>query len=280
MVWNRLKYGTRAALGINPAGRRLTVFPDDIFIVSYPRSGNTWARFLIGNLLHPGTPITFANVEAFVPEIYFFPDRRLRSVARPRVLKSHEYFDPRYKRAIYFVRDPRDVAVSTYYYSIKRRDIPDTLPIEDFIPRFLSGERFEDFGTWQEHVQSWYATRKGKSGFVWIRYEDMLSKPEGELARIASALHVEATPARVARAVELSSASQMRSLEKKQSSDWKLTKSTRQDIPFVREAKSGGWRKTLPPAAVRMIEQAWGATMKELGYDLMDTTAERELVRG
>ena len=35
------------------AGRDLRVFPDDAFIASYPRSGNTWTRFLMANLIHP-----------------------------------------------------------------------------------------------------------------------------------------------------------------------------------------------------------------------------------
>src|SRR5881397_1861057 len=93
------------------AGRRLTVFPDDVFIVSYPRSGNTWTRFLVGNLVYQDEPVTFANIESRIPEIYLFPDRVLRSLPRPRMLKSHECFDPRYQRVIYIVRDPRDVVV-------------------------------------------------------------------------------------------------------------------------------------------------------------------------
>jgi hypothetical protein len=49
----------------------------------------------------------------------------------------------------------------------------------------------------------------------------------------------------------------------------------------VREAKSGGWRNKLSPAAVQTIERAWGSTMKELGYDLVtQTRSERELVKG
>src|SRR5947199_5455833 len=101
MIWNRFRYGIRALLGKNPAGRRLTVFPDDVFIVSYPKSGNTWARFLIGNLFHDDEPVTFANVEERVPSIYVHPDRALRRL--PRILKSHECFDPRYRRVIYIV---------------------------------------------------------------------------------------------------------------------------------------------------------------------------------
>src|SRR4051794_3610937 len=102
----RLSYAWRAAFGLNPAGRRLTVLPDDIFIVSYPRSGNTWTRFLIGNLLSPNSPVTFANVESRIPEIYLCTDQQLRELAKPRIMKSHEYFDPRYKKIIYLVRDP------------------------------------------------------------------------------------------------------------------------------------------------------------------------------
>ena len=268
MIWNRLKYRARRAFGLSKAGRNLTVFPDDIFIVSYPRSGNTWTRFLIGNLLRPDDPVTFANVESRIPEIYFFTDRQLRRLARPRVLKSHEYFDPRYGRTIYLVRDPRDVAVSLYKYSLKRRNIPDGYPIEEFIPRFIAGEFLVDWGNWQDHVRSWRAARKEQSGFLLLKYEDLLADPQKELVRITSALKIDSSPARIARAVELSSAANMRNQEKKYSAEWELTKDTRQDVPFVGEARAGGWQGKLPEASVLAIEHAWGATMEELGYPL------------
>jgi hypothetical protein len=136
-------------------------------------------------------------------------------------------------------------------------------------------------GCWQDHVLSWVRLREGKPGFRLVRYEDLLADPAKQLTNLAPLLGIEPTPARVERAVQLSSASHMQSLEKKQSKQWVATKDTRQDIPFVREAKSGGWRKKLSPAAVRTIEQAWGTTMKEMGYDLvMDANADRELVKG
>src|SRR5216117_3316416 len=118
-LWKYLKYGRRILMGQVPAGRRLTVFPDDVFIVSYPRSGNTWTRFLIGNLLYQDDPVTFSNIERRIPEIYFNPDHVMRRLSRPRILKSHECFQPRYKRIIYIVRDPRDVCVSNYHHNVK-----------------------------------------------------------------------------------------------------------------------------------------------------------------
>src|ERR1044071_5488107 len=157
----------RVATGQKPAGRNITTFEDDVFIVSYPRSGNTWTRFLIGNLVYTDTPITFANVEERVPEIYLFPDRVLRKLSRPRILKRHECFDPRYKKIIYIVRDPRDVAVSYYHYAIKRGGIEDTYSITDFVPRFISDEfdvRAKWSAAWADHVMSWISMRHGRPG--------------------------------------------------------------------------------------------------------------------
>src|SRR5208283_2971155 len=246
------------ALGRIPAGRALTVFPDDVFLVSYFRSGSTWSRFLVGNLIQQDEPITFANVERLVPLIYLFPDRVLRRL--PRILKSHECFDPRYPRVIYILRDPRDVAVSFYYYLLKMRVLSNGYSMGDFVPYA------DRMGCWEDHVLSWLRLRMGKPGFLLIRYEDLVDNPAKELAKLAPLLGVDPTPEIIERAVSVCSAGNMRSLETKQSKDWLLTKKSRQDIRFVREAKSGGWRDELSEASVQAIEHAWGPTMRELGY--------------
>src|ERR1051326_236512 len=85
-------------MGTDIAGRKLAVFPDDTFIVSYPRSGNTWTRFLIANLLHPDEPVTFRNISRLLRDSEARSSRYLKSIPRPRVIKSHEYFDHRYQR--------------------------------------------------------------------------------------------------------------------------------------------------------------------------------------
>lgn len=96
----------------------------------------------------------------------------------------------------------------------------------------------------------------------------MLEETERELGKVASFLNIDATAETLARAVKLSWADRMRSLEKKQSRQWKLTKDTRQDKPFVRSAKSGDWKDVLSENSVAAIEVAWGPVMQKLGYEL------------
>ncbi len=195
------------ALGRNPAGRSLTVFPNDIFLVSYPRSGNTWIRFLVGNLLNTSDPITFANVERRVPTIYAWPDRTLRTL--PRILKSHECFDPRYPRVVYILRDPRDVVVSFYYYLLKMRVLHDGYSMDDFVARFIKADVVpyaDRWGCWEDHVLSWLRLRMGKPNFVLIRYEDLAANPARELAKLSPLLGVDPTPEIIERAVSACSA--------------------------------------------------------------------------
>jgi len=254
--------------------RDITMFPDDVFLTSYPRSGNTWTRFLVGNLVHPDEPITFLNVERLVPDMYKHSDRRLRGLPRPRILKSHECFDPRYKKIIYVVRDPRDVAISNYHWEMKQRSVRDDYPIEAFVQRWMDGVYWGRVGCWADHVTSWLSTRQGREGFLLLRYEDMVTDPEKELAKVARLLGIDAAPDRLARAVKLSSADRMRRLEKDQGDQWVLTRGMRQDKQFVRKAEAGDWKSVLPLQSVREIEAEWGGIMSELGYELSGVGAQ------
>jgi hypothetical protein len=248
--------------------RDITIFSDDVFLTSYPRSGNTWTRFLVGNLVYPSEPVTFLNLERLVPDMYKHSDRTLRKRPKPRILKSHECFDPRYRKVLYVVRDPRDVAVSNFYWEMKQRSMDDSYPIDQFVPRWMEPVYWPRVGSWGDHVISWLSTRGGKEGFLLLRYEDLLADPVRELEKVALLLGIDLDAERLARAVELSSAERMRRLEKEQGGKWVQTKYTRPDKNFVRKAGSGDWREVLPAESVRAIEVAWGNIMKTLGYEL------------
>lgn len=264
----RLISGGRQFLGLHPPGRRVRVFPDDIFLVSYPKSGNTWTRFLVANLVYPEKNPDFSNINDLVPDLEVMSKRDLERAPRPRIIKSHQYFDPRYPKILYIVRDPRDVVLSEYHFDIKRRAIAEDYPLQQFVSRFVRGEVNHPYGTWGENVATWFYTRRDDPRFLLVTYEALQAQAMDEMGRIARFLGILADPERLAFAIQQSSADRMRELEKKQAHLWSSTRETRKDKPFVRSAKMGGWKVDLPEASVAEVESAWGGLMREIGYEL------------
>ena len=259
--------GIKRGLRLQMPGRSLLILPDDIFLVSFPKSGNTWTRFLLANLRFPEQPATWANIDRLIPDPTGTTKKDFDRMPRPRIIKSHECFDPRYPRVVYIVRDPRDVVVSQYHYHRKIRKIEDDSPIEKFVMRFLAGETCPH-GSWGQNISTWLFTSAGDPRFLLLRYEDMVTDPARELAKVVAFLNMSVSPEQIVQAVERSSADRMRKLERAQTDLQGLTKGSRKDLSFVRAAGSGGWRSDLPAPMVAKIEAAWGPLMQRLGYEL------------
>lgn len=275
-----LKSNVAYLLGIDLAGRNFAVYPDDTFIVSYPRSGNTWTRFLLANLVFADKTVDFTNIEKLIPDTTSQSNLTLKRTARPRIIKTHEYFDHRYPKTAYIVRDPRDVALSYYEFHRKYMHIDDSVGLEAFVDGFVSGRLMSTgWGTWGENVASWVYARGHSPSFLLLLYEEMRRNTLAELARLATFMGIEADPARLQKAIDLSSAERMRKLEKLQDDEWlktlgyvvrrAQTKKKRKDIPFVGGAKAGGWRVSMPESCIHQIESAWGELMTKLGYPLV-----------
>jgi hypothetical protein len=263
-----IKSIAKRALGIDKANRDIAVYPDDTFLVSYPRSGNTWTRFLVANLIYPGHSVNFTNIEKLFPDAALCSSRALKRTPRPRMIKTHQYFDPRYPKVIYIVRDPRDVVLSYYAFQRRYRQIEDAYPMERYVDDFVSGKLVSaGWGTWAENVASWIFTRQHRRNFLLLRYEDMHADTLREIARVAEFMGIQPDPALLQRAIELSSAKRMRQLEQAASKDWAGNRNCREDIPFIGSASAGDWRNA-PADCVRLIETAWGPLMKALGYQL------------
>jgi hypothetical protein len=161
-------------------------------------------------------------------------------------------------------------------------NIDDSVEVDAFVDGFVSGRfTWAGYGTWAENVATWVYTREHNPSFLLLRYEEMLRNTMAELERIATFMGIEPEPARLQRAIDLSSADRMRKLEKLQENEWLKTlgyadrqvkkNKTRKDIPFVGKANAGGWRTIMPERSVRQIESAWGELMTKVGYELVTT---------
>lgn len=239
--------------------------PEDMWLCSYPKSGNTWMRFCLANLLRPGETANFTTINHIVPDIYKLNKGKLAGMPSPRFLKSHEAFRPDYRRVLYLCRDPRDVLVSYYHHCRKECHIADDLPIGEFADLFLNGNLpAGSAGSWADNVGSWLGARHASRNFVLLRYEDLFAEPRLELARVAKFFIIPYTDDIIDAAVRASAADEMRKIEARRNGERGMTKRT--DIPFVREAKPGGWRQALSPAIVQKLECRWAPLMRELGY--------------
>jgi len=252
-------------LKLDRPGRDIRVRPHDRFLVSYPRSGNTWLRFLVANLVC-NREVSFRTIEDIIPDIYQNRRRDLERRDSPRILKSHELYDSRYPRVVYLVRDPRGVCVSSFHYHRKNYWIPPDLDLHTFVDGFLTGALRGRYGSWAENVGSWLEAEENSETFMVVRYEDLLADTQGNLVKIADFLDIEADPASLTEAVNRSRANAMRQMETEQAREWTTTRKSDQAIPFIRQARDGSWRTELLPVDEKRLYIAFRKWMDHFGY--------------
>lgn len=162
-----------------PDGRR------DVFLASYPRSGNTWLRAIIHYVESGREPRSLAELDTSVPDAHY---RVLESQLMPApryVVKTHDVFRGQFQRAVYVVRNPLDALESHYRY-IQKTDDPD-LPIDRFARDAVCGRIWP--GSWSEHVTSWTDHTDDTAHDVsTIRYEDLVAHRSESVETLARAL--------------------------------------------------------------------------------------------
>ncbi len=247
--------------------RHRAVRLNDVFLASYPRSGNTWMRFLLSELIS-GHTTDFGTVETAIPYI------GLQSHRVPTLLpnggqmfKTHERYRVEYQRAVYLVRDPRDVAVSNYEHERANLSYVDH-GLDHFLNLYVRG-RTSAFGSWQTHTQSWLNSPLFESGaLLLIKYEDLRSNPEETLARVADFLGLQADSGAIHNAVLNNALSNMRLKEDRRmakvgfSGKPELLESGR----YVRQGSVGGWSKRLTERQAALMEDHAGTLLQILGY--------------
>lgn len=250
-----------------PARNQLTVFDDDVFIVSYPKSGNTWARFLLAKSIL-GANVSWSTVDKVVPDIYRMSDRQLRKIRRPRIIKSHHPFDSRYKKVIYIVRNPEDVLSSYFYFHLKYKSNKYSDNRDSFLEftyDFVRGN-LDDFGTWNENVSSWIQCAADDCDSILVcRYEDMLTHPAQELGKMLAFLDVQVDPKILDDALIWGSKSNMATLESNELES-PLFKNSNSSYKFVSSDYDKQSRIALSDVQKTLLRDSFGDMMESLGY--------------
>ncbi len=242
----------------------IKIFNDDVFLVSYPKSGNTWVRHLIGNYLSKGE-MDFVNGATLMPDIHFNPQDIANIGFRPRFIKSHFPYRPEYKKVIYIVRDGRDACVSYFYFLKKMQQIELEVTFSDYFENYFNTGK-SAFGKWNDHVFSWLHEKK--SNVLLVKYEDLLSDTYREMQRMLTFAGLEIDSDRIKVAIEKSSFKEMQNDEKK-NADYLSSmghKTGHVDYGIVREGKSGVWEKEFSEEEINKFWELNGDAMNFLGY--------------
>lgn len=234
--------------------------PQDRVIASYPRSGNTWLRFMVAAMQRPDADVDFATVSVLTPDIHECGLRQLEATPSPRFVKTHEPWDSRYERGVYVVRDPRAVLVSLYRYMQKHRSLSTGTTISQFANRFLRGD--VPYGRWDEHVAGWL---HGPSGVLIVEYGDLRRRTADHLTSIAATLGLQVDEQRIERAMRQGDLTRMRQVEERDADHTPQLRHTRRDVPFVRAGRVEGWREEVPENVACAVVDQFGETMAEVG---------------
>ncbi|MGF1631924.1 MAG: sulfotransferase domain-containing protein [Kiloniellaceae bacterium] len=270
-----------------------------LWLASYPKSGNTWMRVFLANLiLGEPEPLPLPRINEVCSsepnEVWFKPlttkpvaglsDKKvaaLRVKAQERAAglnknimpmkthsllgKDHGYPTISVKATIgviYIVRDPRDVAISAAdHYGLTLDQAVEMMADHAARGRGTPGNTVHELmGSWSDHVRSW--TRWKHTPLLVLRYEDMLADPLGQLGGVARKLGITQDPARIRRAVEFSSFKTLQAQERETGFIEKSLHSQR----FFRSGRAGGWREKLSPAQAAAIESDHAVQMRRFGY--------------
>ena len=235
---------------------------DDLYLVSFPKSGNTWLSFLMANIhlkrSNISREVNFFNVHDFFPHIHISRNlkRDILSFPGHRVIKSHPKFNPFYRKVIYLVRDPRDVMVSYYWFQKNQGSFDESLSKLIRSPLF-------GISAWCRHVQGWIEKTPASVSIDFVRYEDLKTDPGNLLTRLYKLLGYTIPDDILAKCIGLSSFENMKKLEKfyNYGGDMRFP-----NFEFMRKGQAGGYTSELSKEDISFINKTASRWMSIFRY--------------
>ncbi|MET4697948.1 aryl sulfotransferase [Constrictibacter sp. MBR-5] len=269
--------------------------PGLVWLASYPKSGNTWMRVLLSNLLADAAePASINNLsaETTLGSCWRFGDdmlvdadlfdgeelERMRALhcdsvaaglTSPFFCKTHERFEGHAgtpvlgtgaRAAVYIVRDPRDVAISLSHHASASLDEAIALMADE--KRVIGGglQVLQLLGDWPSHASGW--TEQSRTPIKVVRYEDMHRDAFGTFQSVIAFLNGHATEAEIQRAVANSRLEELQRQETEKGFRERMQGQER----FFRSGRTGEWKDVLTLGQIRTIEERFGPVMTCFGY--------------
>ncbi|XP_032832490.2 sulfotransferase 6B1-like [Petromyzon marinus] len=170
--------------------------PDDILLVTYPKSGCNWVSRLLQSMLYLAHPALEEAMKENIhlPLLEFGPPGKMKDLdaaPSPRLFVTHlsdlipkGFFECGCKVVLVF-REPKDTAVSFYHFYNNNPGLPSVGSWDEFFRMFMEGD--VAWGSYFDHVKYWSKRWEDKN-ILTSTYEELKADLPGELQKMSTFL--------------------------------------------------------------------------------------------
>ena len=198
---------------------------DSILLFGYPKSGNTWLRFLIYNyqylLLNPSNKetITFDKLNSLQNNVMDRGSVFLPENGFPLFYRTHKIYNRPYtlfNKKIFIHRNPLDTLISAYYF-YKNRDIPFCDDPKNLREKLMDIDFYVSY-----KINFWikYFRISVKKAVIVMNYSDMKNDTRQELTKLVQFLNWDLDEVLIKKSVEFSSFNKVKKMGKMQSQQY------------------------------------------------------------
>lgn len=262
--------------------RGYTPGEQDVFVMTYAKSGTNWMMQIVYQLIHHGKG-EFDHIHSVVP----WPDAKLTAPMmgdyaiplelatawqtapeRKRIIKTHFNWEllPYAEEARYIavVRDPKDVFVSAYFF-LRDSGMGSATPSVETMYRLFLADKFLLGGSWPANAAGYWAQRSRPNVLV-MSYKAMKRDLAATVRRVAEFLDMHVSEDVLREVCAKSSFEYMKPIDHKfgtfRSIPW------RSPAAMIRNGKQGGSGEILSRERQCAIDEHCMAELKRLGSDM------------
>tara|TARA_B100001109_G_scaffold255669_1_gene259910 strand:+ start:9128 stop:9958 length:831 start_codon:yes stop_codon:yes gene_type:complete len=271
-----------------------------IWLASYPKSGNTWLRVFLTNLLSKSDkpssinqlyPLYWANDNSLIEKYSLFEASELNAIELDEIrqevylkyaksLKEEAFLKTHHasfilnqensfinsaitKGVVYLVRNPFDVAISLAHHQ--------EITVDKAI-RFMNNDQAylgtpnNNQNTGAEFVSSWsknyLSYKQNHVPTLIVKYEDLVLQPELYFGKIVEFLKIKASESEIKKAVEYSHFEVLKKQEEKDG----FNQGSGSKSGFFRVGNVGQGKASLSTQQKKMIVKNHQEVIQELGY--------------
>ncbi|KAM6161580.1 sulfotransferase 6B1-like [Erethizon dorsatum] len=248
---------------------------DDVFLVSYPKSGTHWIAEILENIPNARITLTSPIELGDISKL-----EELKMCSERRVIPTHLSYDllpanikQKQCKIIYIIRNPKDTAVSLFHYYRDNPNLPHIETWAAFLELFLKGEVV--YGSWFDHILSWEEHRNDKNILI-IFYEEMKKDFSKSLKKITTFLGINVKDSEINKIAQKTSFSEMKNNSVKENYDLNHTicaLTSDRNLVF-RKGVVGDWINYFTSKQKRAFDEVFTEKMKhsELARLLEETS--------